>query len=104
MNPVPKGAIEALGDTVAPGLPEAAGSEDSAPHAETKITAPMKSVALEPPRLTMFRSTVGGFIALSAPNEKVRPNDTCSAAASAQPAADRMRTTGHRVDGRLPVS
>ena len=77
MNPVPKGAIEpVLGDTTASGLPEAAASEDSVPpHADTKITALMKSMALEPPRLKMLRPTVGGFISLSAPNEKVHAND-----------------------------
>jgi hypothetical protein len=30
-------------------------------------------VALEPPRLKTFRPTAGGYIWLSAPNEKVHP-------------------------------
>ncbi len=79
MKPVPNGAMAlAGGETEAPALPEAAASEaapeaaceaaasedSAAPHAETQITAPMKSVALEPPRLKMFRPTVGGFIPL----------------------------------------
>ncbi len=79
MKPVPKGAIEpAPRDAVPPGLPEAAASEaapseaaaseDSVPpHAQTQITALVKSMTLVPPGLKMFRPAVGGFILRSAP-------------------------------------
>jgi len=111
-KPVPNGAMAlAGGETKAPAPPEAASSEASSeesapPHAETKITAPKKSAVLLPPRLKMVRPTVGGFIPLSTPSEKVHPNDKAVdhlRRSSTQLMADRIRATDHRANGRLPV-
>ena len=108
INPVPKGATEPSTTETAPqdSWKQPPLKTRAPPHAETKITAPMKSVALEPPRLKMFRPTVGGFISPSAPKEG-SCDDTCSAAASAQLIADRMSTTAialtaaSRYDGHI---